>query len=76
MRLSRSENCSIDWNGVWILRTTLPSGTTAFTNTIGIMQETEYTYRVRAYGEGEESAYSDEASVTTPAYSEGDSACD
>ena len=65
-----------DWNGVWILRQTIGAAATAFTDTIGVMPSTSYSYRIRAFGGGDTSAYSDEASVTTPAYSEGDSACD
>ncbi|MEW6217924.1 MAG: DUF2341 domain-containing protein [Thermodesulfobacteriota bacterium] len=64
------------WNGLWIERATVGPATASFLDTNGIQPATEYRYRVRAFRGANSSANSNEAVVTTPAYTPGDRPCD
>ncbi len=61
--------------GKWTNIITIAADSNTYRNTFGINPETSYTYRVRAVRGSEISAYSNQASGTTPAYQEGDNLC-
>jgi hypothetical protein len=63
------------FNGKFVKIATLGAGVTTFTDTMGIEPEKEYRYRVRAFRGPDKSPYSNEATVTTPAWLEGDDTC-
>ena len=63
-------------DGTFSLIDTIPSGSNSYRNTFGVNPGTSYTFRIRAIRGTEISAYSNQASVTTPAYQAGDTLCD
>jgi predicted GH43/DUF377 family glycosyl hydrolase len=64
------------FNGNFVKIATLGGNVTTFTDTMGVEPEKEYTYRVRAFRGADKSPYSNEATVTTPAWQEGDDTCE
>ncbi|MBI5203469.1 MAG: fibronectin type III domain-containing protein, partial [Nitrospirae bacterium] len=63
------------WNGRFVKIATVGPNVSTYTDTIGIEPQKQYIYRVRAYRSSDKSPYSNEASATTPAYTQGDSTC-
>ncbi len=63
------------FNGTYIKIATLGPNVTTFTNWIGVEPEKEYNYRVRAFRGTDKTPYSNVATVTTPAWQEGDETC-
>jgi predicted GH43/DUF377 family glycosyl hydrolase len=63
------------FNGKFVNIATLGPNVTTFTDTMGIEPEKEYRYRVRAFRGTDKTPYSNEATVTTPAWQEGDTTC-
>jgi len=63
------------WNGKFVTIETLAADATTYTDNRSIEPEMSYTYRLRAYRGTDNSPYSNEASVTTPAFVEGDETC-
>jgi hypothetical protein len=64
------------WNGSYVLMDTLPANTVTYSKTFGLDPNTEYFFRVRARRGEDYSAFSNEASATTPAWQEGDDTCE
>jgi len=63
------------WNGDWAPLASVGAGVTSFIDTTGIDPQNSYAYRLRAYRGASYSTYSNQASVTTPAYLSGDMTC-
>lgn len=61
--------------GKWVKLVTIAAGSSTYRNTFGVNPESSYIFRVRAIRGAEISAYSNQASATTPAYQEGDNLC-
>ncbi|MBI5675401.1 MAG: DUF2341 domain-containing protein [Nitrospirae bacterium] len=64
------------WNGTFVKIATLAPNVITFTDTLSIEPDKAYTYRVRAFRGQDKTPYSNEASVTTPAYQTGDKTCE
>jgi len=72
------DGCEIEvrvWNGRFIKTATIGAGVSTYTDHVGIEENTTYVYRVRVYRGEDMSPYSNEASVTTPAFTTGDNTC-
>jgi uncharacterized delta-60 repeat protein len=63
------------WGGFWSEAGRVGPDVTTFNDSAGVQPDTSYTYRVRAYRGTARSLPSNEASATTPPFSEGDSNC-
>lgn len=63
------------WNGTFVRIAALNADVITFTDTMGIEPQKMYYYRVRAFRGSDKSPYSNEASITTPAYQQGDETC-
>jgi len=63
------------WNGRWVTLDTVAADATSYISHLGIEAEKTYTYRVRAVRGADQSAPSNEASATTPAYQADDTTC-
>ena len=63
------------FNGGFVKIATIAPNMTTFTDTMGIQPEKEYRYRVRAFRGTDNTPYSNEAAVTTPAWLETDDTC-
>jgi len=64
------------WNGSYVLMDTLPPDSVTYTKTFGINPATEYFFKVRTVRGADLSAFSNEASETTPAWLTGDGTCE
>lgn len=63
------------WNGRFIQTAKVDADVVSYVDRVGIDPETRYVYRVRPYRGTDRSPYSNEASVVTPVFSEGDNTC-
>jgi hypothetical protein len=63
------------WNGRFTQTAKVAADVTSYTDRVGIDEQSTYVYRVRPYRGEDVSPYSNEASVTTPEFSEGDNTC-
>ncbi len=62
-------------NGRWVTVDRVASGSPSYIVRFGIDPEKTYNFRVRSYRDEDFSGFSNEASVTTPAWQEGDGTC-
>ena len=63
------------WNGRFVQTARVGADVVSYLDHVGIDPETRYVYRVRPYRGEDRSPYSNEAAVTTPEFSEGDTTC-
>jgi hypothetical protein len=63
------------WGGTYVRLAEVGPDLEVYHDTIGIEPEQEYTYRIWAYNAEGDSDYSNEASVVTPSWQEGDDTC-
>lgn len=64
------------WNGEWVTVTSVGPNVTSHSDSIGIEPLQSYTYRIKAFRDTDSSSYSDQVTVTTPAFKAGDATCD
>ena len=64
------------WNGEWVAAASVGANVTSHSDSIGIEPQKSYTYRIKAFRGAENSTYSNQVTVTTPAFKAGDMTCD